>query len=47
MSDEDDIIDAPQDAAEESAPDNSFLDILTSSKESVSPKSRVLSGARP
>ena len=29
MSDQDDIIEAPQDAAEESGPDNFFIDILT------------------
>ena len=28
MSDQDDIIEAPQDAAEESGPDNFFIDIL-------------------
>ena len=39
MSDqEDDIIDAPQDASEDSGPDNFFIDILTGNKESVSPK---------
>ena len=29
MSDQDDIIETPQDAAEESGPDNFFIDILT------------------
>ena len=38
MSDQDDIIEAPQDAAEESGPDNFFIDILTSNKESISDK---------
>lgn len=38
MSDQDDIIEAPQDAAEESGPDNFFIDILTGSKESASAK---------
>ena len=38
MSDQDDIIEAPQDAAEESGPDNFFVDILTGNKESASPK---------
>jgi type I restriction enzyme M protein len=36
MSDQDDIIEAPQDAAEESGPDNFFIDILTGNKESAS-----------
>ena len=35
MSDQDDIIEAPQDAAEESGPDNFFVDILTGNKESA------------
>ena len=38
MSDQDDIIEAPQDAAEESGPDNFFIDILTGNKESASAK---------
>ena len=38
MSDQDDIIEAPQDAAEESGPDNFFIDILTGNKESISAK---------
>src|SRR5690606_972831 len=38
MSDQDDIIEAPQDAAEESGPDNFFIDILTGNKESTSAK---------
>jgi len=36
MSDQDDLIEAPQDAAEESGPDNFFIDILTGNKESAS-----------
>ncbi|GAB7081906.1 methylation-associated defense system DNA methyltransferase MAD2 [Megalodesulfovibrio paquesii] len=38
MSDQDDIIEAPQEAAEEGGPDNFFIDILTGNKESVSAK---------
>ena len=38
MSDQDDIIETPQDAAEESGPDNFFIDILTGNKERASPK---------
>ena len=39
MSDEnDDIIEAPQEAAEDSGPDNFFIDILTGNKESASAK---------
>lgn len=39
MSDQDeDLIETPQDAAEESGPDNFFIDILTGNKESASPK---------
>ena len=39
MSDQDeDLIETPQDAAEESGPDNFFIDILTGNKESSSPK---------
>lgn len=39
MSDQnDDIMKTPQDAAEESGPDNFFIDILTGNKESASPK---------
>ena len=38
MSDQDDIIEAPQDAAEKSGPDNFLIDILTGNKESTSPK---------
>ena len=38
MSDQDDIIETPQDAAEESGPDNFFIDILTGNKESASAK---------
>ncbi|MYL81821.1 N-6 DNA methylase [Desulfovibrio aerotolerans] len=38
MSDQDDIIEAPEDAAEESGPDNFFIDILTGNKESASAK---------
>ena len=43
MSDQDDIIAAPQDAATEensteNGPDNFFIDILTGNKESASPK---------
>ena len=38
MSDQDDIIEAPQDAAEKSSPDNFFIDILTGNKERVSDK---------
>ena len=38
MSDQDDIIEAPQNAAEESGPDNFFIDILTGNKESASAK---------
>lgn len=38
MNDQDDIIEALQDAAEESGPDNFFIDILTGNKESASPK---------
>lgn len=39
MSDqEDDLIETPQDAAEENGPDNFFIDILTGNKESSSPK---------
>ncbi len=38
MSDQDDIIEAPQDTAEESGPDNFFIDILTGNKESSSAK---------
>lgn len=38
MSDQDDIIEAPQDAAEESGPDNFFIVILTGNKESSSAK---------
>lgn len=36
--DNDDIIEAPQDATEESGPDNFFIDILTGNKESASTK---------
>ena len=35
---EDDLIETPQDATEESGPDNFFIDILTGNKESSSPK---------
>jgi type I restriction enzyme M protein len=35
---EGDIIEVPQDAAEENGPDNFFIDILTGNKESASPK---------
>ena len=38
MSDQDDIIEPPQGAAEESGPDNFFIDILTGNKESASAK---------
>ena len=38
MSDQDDIIEAPQDAAEESGPDNFFIDILTGNKENATDK---------
>ena len=38
MSEEDDMIEVPQDAAEESGPDNFFIDILTGNKESASAK---------
>lgn len=38
MSEQDDIIEVPQDSTEESVPDNFFLDILTGNKESVSVK---------
>lgn len=39
MSDQDeDLIETPQDAAEESGPDNFFIDILSGNKESASPK---------
>ena len=38
MSDQDDIIEAPQNAAEESGPDNFFIDILTGNKKKISPK---------
>jgi|TARA_R110000851_G_scaffold286024_1_gene439873 type I restriction enzyme M protein len=38
MSNQDDINDAQQDAAEESGPDNFFIDILTGNKESISDK---------
>jgi type I restriction enzyme M protein len=39
MSDQgEDLIETPQDAAEESGPDNFFIDILTGNKESSSPK---------
>ena len=38
MSDQDDIIELPQDAAGESGPDNFFIDILTGNKESASTK---------
>lgn len=38
MNDPDDIIEASQDAAEESCLDNFFIDILTGNKESASPK---------
>lgn len=39
MSDQDDdLIETPQDAAEENGPDNFFIDILTGNKESASPK---------
>ena len=39
MSDQDnDLIETPQDAAEENGPDNFFIDILTGNKESSSPK---------
>jgi len=38
MSDQDDIIETPQDDAEESGPENFFIDILTGNKESASVK---------
>ena len=38
MSDQDEVIEAPQDAAKESGPDNFFIDILTGNKESASAK---------
>lgn len=38
MSEEDEIIEAPQDAVEENGPDEFYIDILTGSKESPSPK---------
>ena len=39
MSDQnDDLIEEPQEAAEDSGPDNFFIDILTGNKESASPK---------
>ena len=42
MSDQDDVIEAPQDAAEENSPDNFFIDILTGNKESASAKKLLI-----
>ncbi len=36
MSDQDDIIEAPDDDAEDNGPDNFFIDILTGNREGVS-----------
>ena len=38
MSEQDDIIETPQEEVEENAPDNFYIDILTGNKESASPK---------
>lgn len=42
MSDQDDIIEGPQDVAEENVPDNFLIDILTGNKESASAKKLLM-----